>query len=187
VLVNYAIDADMSRFTVKAFASGMLSALGHNPTLAIREFSGEAKFASDTLEEASLRIRIKADSLTVTDHIGDKDRREIELATKQDVLEAAQYPEIVFESSSASASKAGDGQYLVNLVGNLSLHGVTSSQAVSAQMSLMGDTLRANGQFSLLQSAYRIKPVSVAGGSLKLKDELKFAFDILARRQVAKA
>jgi hypothetical protein len=34
-----------------------------------------------------------------------------------------------------------------------------------------------------LQSDYDIPLVSVAGGTLKLKDELKFAFDIVARKQ----
>lgn len=77
----------------------------------------------------------------------------------------------------------GDGQYLVNLVGELSLHGVTKSEPVSAQVAIMGDTLRAHGEFSLLQTAYGIKPVSIAGGTLKLKDELKCSFDILARKQ----
>ena len=47
----------------------------------------------------------------------------------------------------------------------------------------MGDTLRANGEFALRQSDYRIKLASVAGGALKLKDELKFTFDIVARRK----
>jgi len=39
------------------------------------------------------------------------------------------------------------------------------------------------GDFSILQSDYNIALVSVAGGALKLKDELKFAFDIVARKQ----
>jgi hypothetical protein len=61
---------------------------------------------------------------------------------------------------------------------------VTNSQPLSAQVALIGDTLRAHGEFSLLQTAFGIKPVSIAGGSLKLKDELKCSFDILARKQV---
>ncbi len=47
----------------------------------------------------------------------------------------------------------------------------------------MGDMLRASGEFSLLQSDYGIPLVSVAGGALKVKDELKFTFDIVARKQ----
>ncbi len=180
---HYAIDTDMSKFTVRAFASGMLSAFGHSPTLAAREFSGEARFSGSTFEEAFLRINIKAASLTVIDNISEKDRREIENTMNQRVLETQKYPDIMFESSNVSASKAGDGQYWVNLVGKLSLHGVTRDQAVAAQVALIGNTLRAHGEFSLLQTTYRIDVVSIAGGTLKLKDELKCSFDILARKQ----
>ena len=45
--VRYAIDGRISRFTVRAFASGMLSAFGHSPTIAIRDFAGEAQFNPD--------------------------------------------------------------------------------------------------------------------------------------------
>ena len=43
--------------------------------------------------------------------------------------------------------------------------------------------LRAFGEFSLRQSDYGIKPVSAVGGGLKVKDEVKFTFDIVARKQ----
>jgi polyisoprenoid-binding protein YceI len=183
-LEHYEIDSEMSNFTVRAFASGMLSAFGHSPTLAVREFGGEARFARGTFEEAFLRINIKAGSLTVVDNISDKDRREIESTINQRVLETHKYPEIVFESSNVSASKAGDGQYWVNLVGKLSLHGVTRDQPLAAHVALINNSLRAHGEFSLLQTTYRIDIVSLAGGTLRLKDELKCSFDILARKQV---
>ncbi len=179
----YAIDSDSSRFTVRAFASGMLSALGHSPTLAIRDFAGEAQFVPGTFECASVAIKIKADSFTVLDKISDKDRSEIEYTMNRDVLEVEKYPEIVFASSKISASKAGDGQYWINLVGELSLHGVIASQAAAAQVAVMGDTLRVHGEFTLLQTTYKIKLVSIAGGTLKLKDELKCSFDIVARKR----
>ena len=69
-----------------------------------------------------------------------------------------------------------------HLNGELSLHGVTRSQPVSARVTLKGDTLRAAGDFSVRQSDYDIKPVSAAGGTVKLKDELKLSFDIVARK-----
>jgi polyisoprenoid-binding protein YceI len=179
----YAIDPGISRFTVRVFATGMFSALGHNPTLAVRDFDGEASFSPDALDQARLVLKIKAGSLAVTDNISDKDRRELERTMNQEVLETARYPEILYESTQASASKAGDGQFFVNLLGALTLHGVTNTQAISTQVSLTGDMLRAHGEFNVLQSAYGIKPVSVAGGTLKVKDELKCAFDIVARKK----
>ena len=92
--VRYAIDGRISRFTVRAFASGMLSAFGHSPTIAIRDFVGEAQFNPDKLESASLHVTVKTASLTVTDDISDKDRREIEREMQDGVLESVKYPEI---------------------------------------------------------------------------------------------
>jgi hypothetical protein len=43
--------------------------------------------------------------------------------------------------------------------------------------------LRISGDFTLRQSDYGIKPVSFAAGALRLKDELKFNFEMVARRQ----
>jgi polyisoprenoid-binding protein YceI len=180
---HYVIDSDMSRFTVRAFATGVLSALGHSPTIAIREFSGEAEFFPDSLDQAGLHLRIKAASLAVTDNVSDKDRREMERAMNDSVLEVARYPEICFDSSKVSSSNGGNGQYSVNLVGNLSMHGVTNSQTVSVKVTLTGDMLRAHGEFPLRQTDYAIKLVSVAGGTLKIKDELKCSFDIVARKK----
>jgi hypothetical protein len=47
----------------------------------------------------------------------------------------------------------------------------------------MGTMLRISGEFQLRQSDYGIKPFSFAGGALRLKDELKFKFELVARKQ----
>ena len=181
--VRYTIDSRISRFTVRVFASGMLSAFGHSPTIAIRDFGGEAQFNPDRLESASLHVTVKAGSLTVTDDISDKDRREIEREMQDSVLESAKYPEIVYDCSRVSVDNPGNGQYSITLQGNLSLHGVTRGLTIPARVAVTGDMLRAFGEFSLRQSDYNIKPISAIGGGLKVKDEVKFSFDIVARKQ----
>ena len=50
---------------------------------------------------------------------------------------------------------------------------------------MLGTMLRISGDFVLRQSDYGIKPVSFAGGALRLKDELKFTFDLVARQEEA--
>lgn len=182
-VAHYVLDKSASRFTVRAFASGMLSALGHNPTLAIRDFSGEADFDPANLGQSSLHLQIRANSLEVTDDISSKDRREIESTMNEKVLESEKYPTITFDATGVSATVLSEGRYQLNLNGNLSLHGSGGTVPVTAQFSLMGAMLRASGEFSLLQSNYGIPLVSVAGGALKVKDELKFKFDIVARKQ----
>jgi len=181
--LRYSIDKSSSKFTVRAFAAGMLSSLGHSPTFAIRDFDGELEFEPEALPATSLRIHVRADSLEVMDDIKNKDRQEMEKTMNDSVLETAKYPEIVFASASVSASQLGESRYRVDLNGALTLHGTTRSVTIPTQVTLLGDMLRAGGEFPLLQTDFGIAPVSVAGGTLKLKDELKFVFDIVARKQ----
>jgi len=182
-IVRYVFDTGVSRFTVRAFARGMLSAFGHSPMFAIRQYSGVAQCNPETLEETSLRMTIKAASLEVADNISDKDRRDIEREMRGRVLETGKYPEIVYECSRVALNKTGDGQYSVTLNGDLTLHGVTRGQSVTAKVAVTGDTLRAFGEGSLRQSDYSIKLVSAMGGGLKVKDEVKLSFDLMARKQ----
>ncbi|MCI0490967.1 MAG: YceI family protein [Blastocatellia bacterium] len=181
--VRYSIDAGKSNFIVRAFAGGLFSAFGHDHTIAIRGFSGEAQLTPDSIQPASLQMTIKAASLAVTDKVSDSDRQEIEKTMREEVLETGKYSEIVFKSTRADFEKTGEGQYRGKIFGDLTLHGVTRNIPVTAQLTLSGNTLRARGQFSLNQSSYNIKRVSVAAGTINVKDELKFSFDIIANKQ----
>jgi polyisoprenoid-binding protein YceI len=183
VAAHYVMDARASRFTVQALATGVLAAMGHNPLIGIRDFNGEVNFSSDTLEGNAFHISVKSSSLGVQNDISDKDRREVERLMNEQVLETDKYPEIVYNAPSFTATKLGDTLYSAPLHGNLTLHGVTNSQPVTARVAVFGDMLRASGDFTLSQTDYGIKLVSVAGGALKLKNELKFSFEIVARRQ----
>jgi polyisoprenoid-binding protein YceI len=179
--VRYVIDAKRSTFLVRAFATGMLSAFGHSPAIAIPDFEGEVKWTLSSLEDASLRIVVRASSLRVTDDINKSDRGEIERKMHEEVLETDGFPEIIYECARVSSiQKMGEGSFTAILNGELTLHGVTLNQAISARVTLNGDTLRAAGEFSIRQSDYEIRPVSAAGGTVKLKDELKLSFDIAA-------
>lgn len=180
---RYLVDPKISRLTVRVSAAGLLSALGHNPTIAVRGVAGELEFAPSSPGDSAVRIRVRANALSVQDDISEKDRREIERVMHEEVLETARFPEIVFESTRITATPAGDGPYSVTASGHLTLHGVARDQLIPAQVVQMGDTLRAFGEFPLKQAVYGIKLVSVAGGTLKVKDELRVSFDMVARKQ----
>lgn len=182
--VHYRLIADESRFTVQAFAEGLFSAFGHDPVIAIRDFTGEVELTPGTLSESSVKMTIMADSLAVSEEVKEKDRAEIERMMREDVLETAQHPEIVFASTSVSASRLGEGRYRARVIGNLTMHGSTQNNLwIQTEVTMSGERLRAKGEFSLKQTDYGIKPVSVAGGTMKVKNELKFSFDIVAEKQ----
>jgi polyisoprenoid-binding protein YceI len=163
---------------VKAFASGILSALGHSPTFAVRDFQAETRIASGALESAPLSLIVRSDSLALTDNVSEKDRREIERAMREEVLETSRYPEIAYSGTLASAEKVYEGRYRVRISGKLTLHGVSRELPLEAQMTWSDDRLRAQGEVPLKQSDFRIRPVSAAAGTIKLRDELKLAFDL---------
>ncbi len=179
---RYTIDARGSRLTIHAYASGLLSAVGHDPVIAVREFSGEVRFAPDTPDAAAVLLKMAPASMAVQNDVSEKDRREMERMMNDEVLESAKYPDIVFDASQARIDTVNEGRYRVEVDGQLSLHGATKTQRLSAQLFLMGDTLRAQGDIPLRQTDFGIKLVSVAGGTLKIKDELKVVFDLLARK-----
>ena len=181
-LDRYIINSTVSRFTVKVTAIGLLSAFGHSPTIAIRDMQGEVRFNPQDIEGSALHFVVLADSLSVLDNVSDKDRREIEKEMRERVLEVSQYPQIIYEAPRVSVKSTTNGQNDIVLLGQLTLHGATRSQPLPGKVSLTGDLLRAFGEFSLRQSDYNIKPVSAVGGALKVKDEVRLSYDIVARK-----
>ena len=177
---RYQIDAGESHFMVHAFVGGLLSGFGHNHNIAIQGISGEAQFTDGTVAPASLHMKIRADSLSVTDKVSTNDRQTIEKTMRDEVLETAKYPEIAFKSTKIEAMKTADGQYQAKIWGDLTLHGVNHPVLITPQLTFDNKSLRARGEFSLKMTEYSIKPPSVAGGTIKVKDTLKFTFEILA-------
>lgn len=156
---------------------------GHNPLIAVCGFGGDVRCVPGTLEDASLLLLVQAGSLAVVNKVSDKDKREMERGMREDVLEIARYPEVVFMSTKVSADRTAEGRYRARIDGKLSLHGVTRDHRINAQVAVDGGSLRARGEFPLRQTDYNIKPASAVGGTLKMKDELNLSFDIVAERQ----
>lgn len=181
--VVYVFDTMLSLFTVHVFADGLVASLGHSPTLAIRDYNGQVEFEPETLETASLNMKIAAGSLSVTDEMRDVDRRELDRIMRQDVLQIAQYPQIVFQSSTITAKPVSRDQYHVEVGGALTIKGETCHQTFGAEVGFGNDTFRANGEFRVRQTDFGIPLVSVAGGTIKVKDELKLAFYMVGRKR----
>ncbi len=182
--VQYVIDTKQSTLVAQAFAGGLLSSFGHSPRIAIRDFQGKVSFTltGSTIENARLNLSVRAGSLEVIDDVSEKDREEIHRKMCDEVLETDRFPDIVYECSKISASGSGN-RYWVALNGELSLHGVTGPLPVSARAVINSDSLRVSGEFSVRQSDYEIKLVSAAAGAIRVKDEVKLTFDIMARKQ----
>lgn len=180
--MDYVINPGVSRFTVQAFAGGLLSALAHNPTFAVRQYAGTVQFDEATAA-AGLTLAIQAPSLELTDDLSASDQREVERVMHQEVLDDTRFATITYASppSATTVAPGGEGQYTVTMQGEMTLRGVTRRQPITARVVAAPGSLRAYGEFAVRQTDYGIKPYVAAGGTIKVKDELKCTFDIAAR------
>jgi polyisoprenoid-binding protein YceI len=181
--LRYLIDKNASRFTVQAFATGILSGFGHNPKIGMREYEGEIQFAAETYDPAMVRVTVGTGAMEVLDEMKSDDRKKLEQTMYEEVLEVQRFPTASYESTQITVQKLSGDLLLAHLTGELSFHGVRRSHSFDARVTRMGAMLRISGEFSLRQSDYGIRPVSIAGGALRLKDEIRFNFEIVARIQ----
>lgn len=182
-LALFSIDAAKSLFTVQAFAAGIASVVAHSPKFAIRDIVGDIRFVPGSLQDASVELAINVGSLEIMDEVSVSERREIERVMFDEVLENRRYPKAEYRSSNVTSTKVGENMYRLNVKGDLTLHGITRGVPLESQVMVGDDSFRAQGSFAISQLDFGLKIASVAGGTLKIKDELKFVYFILGRRR----
>jgi polyisoprenoid-binding protein YceI len=182
VVARYRLDASQSRFMVRAFSGGLLWFKGHDHLVAVRDFTGEAQLTPGASSPASLRMTIRADSLVETREVFTEQQKQIiNKELREIVLETAKYPEITFKSTDVTGNLAG-GQFEAKIGGDLTLHGVTRRIVITARVMLNGETLRAQGEFTVSRKHYNVKATSALHGTIRVRDKLKFTFDITAHQ-----
>jgi polyisoprenoid-binding protein YceI len=184
ILARYTLVPRESRFLVQAFAGGLLSMFAHNPVMAIRDFTGEMRFTPGTFEGAAFELTVRADSLEVIGNVNPRDKPEIQNTMRREVLEVTTYPEVRFHSTDIRASKIQENTYGLRIRGELALHGVMNSEQVAAQLTVLDGGIRLTGEHGLRLSSSRIKRVTALGGTIVLKDEVRFAFDLVGKQVI---
>jgi polyisoprenoid-binding protein YceI len=174
----YRFDPPHSRFTIQAFATGLLSAFAHSPTFTVVDYSGFLSFDPVRVADMSMELTIRAESLRLEDRVSDSDRREIEGRMRSEVFDASAYPEIAFRAEQSAADSLAPGRYRLRLDGDLSMRGLTRPHPLAAELIIFKDGLRLRGEDSIRMSEYGIKPVTAVGGAIRLKDEIRLSFDL---------
>jgi polyisoprenoid-binding protein YceI len=176
---TYKSVADRSRFTVQAFAGGLLSALAHNPTFAVRKFTATLHFDPESPAGASIEMTAESESLQLTDSVKPTDREEIERAMHAQVLETTKYPKITYRSSEIKTDKVTEGWFRQRIQGELSLHGMTKAHAMEATLRIQENVVRFTDETTIRLSDFRMKKISALAGTITLKEEVKLAFDFV--------
>jgi polyisoprenoid-binding protein YceI len=67
-------------------------------------------------------------------------------------------------------------------MGDLTLHGVTRPITIPTKVTVTGSELRAQGEFSINRSDFKVKATSAMHGLIRVKDKVKFTFDIVGHQ-----
>jgi polyisoprenoid-binding protein YceI len=165
------VDTGRSSIKVKVEKTGLFSAFAHNHTI-------EAPLASGRLdaEKRTAALTFNTKEMKVLDEgVKDSERADIDQTMKSDkVLDVQRFPEIRFVSTSITPRDGGHYQ----VRGDLTLHGTT--RPVEFPISFSKN--RYSGSVKLKQTDFGIAPVSIAGGTVKVKDVIEVIFEIAPGR-----
>lgn len=162
------IDTARSNLTIRVEKTGLFSAFAHNHTIQASIASGQLD-----VEKRSVALTFNAREMKVLDPgVKASEIADIDQTMKSDkVLDVQRYPDIRFVSTSVTAQEGGHYQ----VRGDLTLHGVT--KPVELPVVLAHD--RYTGSVKLKQTDFGIAPVSIAGGTVKVKDVIEIVFEIV--------
>jgi len=168
-----AIDVNKSSLKIRVFKSGAFSAFAHDHEVSAPIEEGKIDEGKADSGHSSVQLRVDSRKMRVLDPDTSADKRAEIQHTMQSakVLDVEKFPEISYQSTAVTSR--GTGQWEVR--GNLTLHG--KKQPVAVDVSLQGGHYR--GSASIKQSDFGIEPIRIAGGTVKVKDELKIEFDIV--------
>ena len=164
------IDVQKSSITVRVYKTGLFSAFAHNHEI-------HAPIQEGSLDETKRTVEFTVDAkqLRVLDpDASASDRIQVQANMQgAEVLDVGKFPGIRFSSTSVEPNGAGKWKML----GNLTLHG----QAHPVSVDVQGGSGHYTGSATLKQTDFGITPISIAGGSIKVKDEVRVEFEIFGK------
>ena len=165
------IDVAKSTLTVRVYKAGVFSAFAHDHEIV-------APIAGGRADTTARHVDLQVDSakLRVNDPKGSEgDRAQIQKTMLgPEVLDSERYPKIEFRSTAAEPNDADSW----TVRGTLTLHGQTAP--VTVRVTERAGHFTGSSAFRLTE--FSIKPVRIAGGTVKVKDEVRIEFDIQLAR-----
>lgn len=178
------LDAARSKILVEVGKSGVLSfAAGHSHKVEA-PLHGTLSLDPEHPESAVAAFEVHTSDLTVLqDGEPPSDVPKVqETMAGERVLDVRRYPTVSFQSRAVQVRQQQGDVLELAVTGDLTLHGTTHSIVVPVRARLGPDAITARGTFTVKQTEYGIKPITVAGGAVSVKDELKIEFAIVTPR-----
>ena len=183
---GYNVNQAKSYLLVIVDKQGLLSFAGHAHAALATKWSFDSAMDASNLKDSAVTITIPVASLVVDSAEARRlagldsgpspgDVRKVQdtmLGPK--VLDARNYPTIVFTSSSVAA-----GASELRVTGRFQMHGQTREITVPVRYTQSPDgSFDFSGEFQIRQTDFGIKPVSVGMGTVNVKNEARIRFAV---------
>lgn len=164
-------------FQVHVGTAGLFGAFAHNHLIQSERITGCATLDPRDLTRSSIKVEFPSSAIRVIDpKESAKDRAEVQKTMETEVLGITQFPTITFESTAIERAEASD-RFRVH--GDLTIRGKTQPAIIPVTLNRLADgTYRAVGEYKFKQTSFGIKPIQLAGGTVKVKDELQVEFEL---------
>ena len=185
----YRLDAKTSAIRIHVFRSGAAARLGHNHVMAAADITGYVQVPDGKVEAASFALEFRLDAMQVDP----PELRQVLGAgwasavspeaiagTRTNMLgeaglQAERFPAVRIRSLQLS----GEAPKLAVQV-DVELHGQHRLQWLPVNVYIGENAIKATGSLVIRQSDFGLKPFSVLGGLLSVKNELVVDFELSA-------
>lgn len=181
---DWVIDPAHSEAVISVYRGGMMSSVGHDHIVVAREIHGHWSHDDAGACGAELSLPLSAlevdpqpyrDAAHLTTQPSSADIAGTRAHMHDSVLESKRYPLVEIRVSSCEQQA---GQLLAH--GVMNLHGAEQAFVVPVTLQKDGASEIITGSFPLRQTAFGMKPYSVLGGVLQVKDEVNIRFHLQA-------
>jgi polyisoprenoid-binding protein YceI len=172
---TYGLGPAAGTLRLRTGRSGLGRGAGHDLTIEVTRWSGEAVIDLDDPSASRVTAEIEPASFEVVEATGGvkpltaAERAEIVKIVCEKILHICAHPVIGFRSIEVTGTPEAFA-----VVGELTIMNV--ARPVTVRGRIAGDRL--TGQASIVQSDWGIKPYSTLFGQLKVADEVKVEFDL---------
>ncbi len=167
-------------FRIHVGTAGIFGAFAHEHFIEAHKLAGCAAIDSTDVTRSSIELGFATADIRVIDAKEKaKDRADVQKTMETEVLRISEYPQVTFVST---AVERGSGADQFRVRGNLTIRGKTQPAVIPVTLTRLADgTYRAVGKYSFRQTSFGIKPIQVAGGTAKVKDELQTEFELFLK------
>jgi polyisoprenoid-binding protein YceI len=135
-------------------------------------------------DETRIAVEVEAETKSLTnadEGMTEFERREFHNVLNNSVLESDKFPMIKFVSVSVSDARKSGETRSFTLNGDLTMRDATKRVSFPVTVTISKDQLRATGDAELKQTDFGIKPYSGKLGMIRIGDEVKINFAIVAK------